>query len=86
MATVYDYDLHDLGQSAFRSIQERALLEQSLRDATPTTSTTAPSPVPAYQLEEANFMKALLFGAATIAAVTGVLYVGSRLLSAEAKA
>ena len=86
MSTVYDYDLHDLGQSAFQSIQERALFEQSLRDATPTSVSSTPPAPPAATTSVADrprggLLRKLMVGAAVVGAVGGVLYVGRRMLS-----
>lgn len=83
MATVYDYDLHDLGQSAFASIQERALIEQSLRDA-PATASQAQATAVQPQSEERGpqrVMRRLLIGAAAVGAVGGILIVGCRVIS-----
>lgn len=76
--TVYDWNLHDLGKSAFQSIQKRALLEQSLRDATPSVEVTK-GPVVDEQAS-GGVLRKLAVGAALVGAVGGVLYIGSRLL------
>jgi hypothetical protein len=78
VATIYDYNLHDLGQSAFQSIQERALLEQSLQDAPP----PAPPVVPAATsyVEPAGIVRKVVIGGAVLGAVVGVLYIGNRML------
>ncbi len=43
MSTVYDYDLHELGEAAFSSIQQKAFSEHMGQDA----STQAPAAAPA---------------------------------------
>lgn len=77
--TVYDYDLHDIGQSAFQSFQRQALAERSLADdvPAPAAATAAPSPPPARtRATGGGLLKKLAIGAAVVGATAGVIYLG----------
>lgn len=81
--TVYDYDLHDLAQGAFQSIQERALLEQSLRDA-PQASTVPPPAMP--QGGRDGVVRKIVTGAVVLGAIGGLVYIGNCVLSSGGRA
>ena len=85
MSTVYDYDLHDLGQGAFQSFQRQALLEQSLRDdvTAPTVASVASSAPE--KRRAGGLMRKVVIGAAVTGLVGGVLYIGSRVLSSPGR-
>lgn len=76
--TVYDYDLHGLGESAFQSFQRRTLAEQSLADDAPAaTVASAPASVtPRARPAGGGLMKKLVIGAAVVGATAGVIYLG----------
>lgn len=92
--TVYDYDLHDIGQSAFQSFQRQALAERSLADDAPVSppSVTAAPPVsPAAPRVQARasgggLLKKLAIGAAVVGATAGVIYLGRCAMSSDRKA
>lgn len=87
--TVYDYDLHDIGQSAFQSFQRQALAERSLSDDTPASApavtTTPPAPAPAQtRADGGGLLKKLAIGAAVVGATAGVIYLGRCAMSGKA--
>lgn len=76
--TVYDYDLHGLGESAFQSFQRQTLAERSLADdvPAPAAATAAPSPTPPARTRGGGLLKKLAIGAAVVCATAGVIYLG----------
>jgi hypothetical protein len=69
MSTVYDYDLHELGEAAFNSIQQKAFSEHMGQDAqkapaaAAAPSTTNPSPSPDQSL---GLLPKVLIGGAVV--------------------
>lgn len=80
--TVYDYDLHGLGQSAFQSFQRRTFSEQSLADAPPAFASAPPQSTPQAR-PAGGLLKKLAIGAAVVGATAGVIYLGRCAMSSS---